>query len=65
MGSAPGDRQGVAGAMAATARNLGMTLGIALAASAQHALGFHGSVLVAAGLAAAGVLFALARPSPA
>ena len=41
MGAAPRDRQGVAGAMGATARNLGMALGIALAVSLQrHRLGF-------------------------
>jgi predicted MFS family arabinose efflux permease len=65
MGAAPHDRQGVAGAMAATARNLGMTLGIAIAASLYHVrwVGFRGSVLVAAGLALAGVLLAAVRPS--
>jgi EmrB/QacA subfamily drug resistance transporter len=63
MGSAPKSRQGMAGAMAATARNLGMTLGIAVAASIHRAFGFRGGVLVAAGLAGGGVLLAAMRPS--
>jgi EmrB/QacA subfamily drug resistance transporter len=62
MGSAPRDRQGIAGAMTATARNLGMTLGIAIAASVHHSLAFAGGIIVAAALAAGGVVLALARP---
>lgn len=38
MGAAPRDRQSTAAAMAATARNVGMTLGIAIAASLEHAV---------------------------
>jgi EmrB/QacA subfamily drug resistance transporter len=63
MGAAPKNRQGVAGAMAATARNLGMTLGVALAASLHEAIGFRGVVALAASLAALGVVLAAVRPS--
>jgi MFS family permease len=63
MGAAPRERQGTAGAMAATARNLGMTFGIAIATSLQHALGFRGCVRVAAALAALGALLAALRPA--
>jgi EmrB/QacA subfamily drug resistance transporter len=63
MGAAPRERQGTAGAMAATARSLGMTFGIAIAASLHHTIGFRASVLVAATLAALGALLAGMRPS--
>jgi DHA2 family multidrug resistance protein-like MFS transporter len=62
MGAAPRDRQSTAAAMAATARNLGMTLGIAIAASLDHAIGFRSALLVAAALGALGAAFGLARP---
>jgi EmrB/QacA subfamily drug resistance transporter len=62
MGAAPKERQGVAAAMAATARNLGMTMGIAVAASLLFAIGFRGGVLVAASLAVVGAILAAVRP---
>lgn len=62
MGAAPRDRQATAAAMAATARNVGMTLGIAVAASLDRAVGFRGALLVAAGLAALGALLGVVRP---
>lgn len=62
MGAAPRERQATAGAMAATARNVGMTLGIAIAVSLDHAIGFHRTLLVAAGLALAGAFLGLVRP---
>lgn len=39
MGAAPPQRQGIAGGVLAVARNLGMLLGVALAAALFHALG--------------------------
>ena len=62
MGAAPRDRQSTAAAMAATARNVGMTLGIAIAASLEQAIGFRGSLLVAAALGALGTLLGVVRP---
>jgi predicted MFS family arabinose efflux permease len=62
MGSAPRDRQAMAGAMAATARNVGMTLGIALAATLDHAIGFERTLFVGAGVAALGALLGVVRP---
>jgi DHA2 family multidrug resistance protein-like MFS transporter len=62
MGAAPPDRQSIAGAMMATARNLGMTLGVALAASIDPVLGFRRSIFVAAALAVVGALLGLVRP---
>jgi predicted MFS family arabinose efflux permease len=53
----------MAGAMAATARNMGMTLGIAVASSLKHAFGFQKSVWVAAALAIIGALLAIGRPA--
>lgn len=64
MGAAPRERQSTAAAIAATARNVGMMTGIAIAATLQIALGFRGSILVAAALAALGAAFGLARPAP-
>lgn len=61
MGSAPKDRQATAGAMVATSRNVGMTLGIALAASLEQALGFRGAIGLAATLGASGAALALVR----
>ena len=62
MGAAPRDRQSTAGAMVATARNVGMTLGIAIAASLDHAIGFRRSLLVAAVLGGIGMLLGIVRP---
>ena len=62
MGAAPRDRQATAGAMAATARNVGMTLGIAIAASLEHAIGFRGALFGAAALGAVGTLLGIVRP---
>jgi EmrB/QacA subfamily drug resistance transporter len=62
MGAAPRDRQAMAGAMAATARNVGMTLGIALAASLGAPLGFRRTLFVAAGLAGLAAGLGLVRP---
>lgn len=62
MGAAPRDRQSTAGAMAATARNVGMTLGIAVAASLHPTFGFERSLFVAAALAGVGALLGFVRP---
>ncbi len=62
MGAAPRDRQSTAAAMAATARNVGMTLGIAVAASLEHAVGFRQALLVAAALGGIGTLLGVVRP---
>ncbi len=64
MGAAPRERQGIAAAMAATARNVGMTAGIALAASLEHAVGFGSTLVAAAALAAIGAILGVVRPSP-
>ena len=58
MGAAPRERQSTAGAMAATARSVGMTLGIALGAALHQATGFARGVAIAAGLAALGAALA-------
>lgn len=63
MGSAPRERQATAGAMAATARNLGMTLGVAVGASLDRAFGFAIALIVGATLAGCGALLGLVRPS--
>ena len=63
MGAAPRERQSTAAAMAATARNVGMTLGIAVAASLDHAIGFQRAVHVAAALALVGALLGIVRPT--
>lgn len=62
MGAAPRARQGTASAMAATARNVGMTMGIAIAASLDPTLGFRATLLVAAALAIVGALLGVVRP---
>ncbi len=62
MGAAPRERQSTAAAMAATARNLGMTFGIAVAASLEHSIGFRSALFVAAGLGATGALLGIVRP---
>lgn len=61
MGAAPRERQAMAGAMAATARNVGMTLGISIAASLGASLGFRLTLLTAATLAAVAVALGLVR----
>ncbi len=61
MGAAPKDRQATAAAMAATARNLGMTCGVAIAASLDRSLGFGRTVQTAAVLAVAGAILAAVR----
>ena len=61
MGAAPKDRQATAAAMAATARNVGMTCGVAIAASLDHSIGFARTLSVAAALAIAGAVLAFAR----
>jgi len=61
MGAAPKDRQAMAGAMAATARNVGMTCGVAIAASLERAFGFGHTLHAAAALAIAGAVLALVR----
>ena len=63
MGAAPRERQGMAAAMAATARTVGMTAGIALAASLERGFGFGATLLVAAGLAVVGAVLGVVRPS--
>ena len=62
MSAAPRDRQATAGAMAATARNVGMTMGIALAASLGQFWGFRGTLLVGAALGGLGAVLGLLRP---
>ena len=58
MGSAPKERQGTAAAMAATARNVGMTAGVALAVFLHELTSFGNSLAVAAGIALVGALLA-------
>jgi MFS family permease len=62
MTAAPRERQGTAAAMAATARNVGMTCGVALAVILYEAMGFAGSLAVAAGIALVGALLGAVRP---
>ncbi len=62
MTAAPRDRQGTAAAMAATARNVGMICGVALAVALHDAMGFPRSLLVAAGIALAAALLGVVRP---
>ena len=59
--ASPKDRQATAGAMAATARNVGMTCGVAIAASLERAIGFRHTLYTAAALAVGGAVLALAR----
>jgi EmrB/QacA subfamily drug resistance transporter len=61
MGAAPKDRQATAGAMAATARNVGMTCGVAIAASLERAVGFGHTLHAAAALAVVSAVLAFAR----
>jgi hypothetical protein len=78
MGAAPRERQGTAAGLLAEARNVGMLAGIAAAGTLFAALGggkpgeaasgaafeaaFQGTLLTAAGLAAAGVVLSAVRP---
>ncbi|MBX3220325.1 MAG: MFS transporter [Labilithrix sp.] len=62
MGAAPRERQATAAAMAATARNVGMALGIAVAASLDRSIGFRGALFVATGLGVLGALVGVVRP---
>ncbi len=62
MGAAPRDRQSTAAAIAATARNLGMTIGIAIASTLDRPLGFRTTLYVAAALALAGAALSGLRP---
>lgn len=61
MGAAPKERQATAAAMAATARNVGMTCGVAIAASLERAIDFGHTLHAAAALAVCGAVLALAR----
>ncbi len=61
MAAAPKERQGTAAAMAATARNVGMAGGIALAVRTDGRLGFRGSMWLAAALAVGGAVLATTR----
>jgi len=65
MTAAPRDRQGTAAAMAATARNVGMTAGVALAVVLHDAVGFASALAIAAAIALAGALLSLVRPTQA
>ena len=62
MTAAPRDRQGTAGAIAATARNIGMTCGVALAVVLHDAVGFEGALAAAAAIALLGALLGAVRP---
>lgn len=62
MSAAPRDRQGTAAAMAATARNVGMTCGVALAVALYDTMGFAGSLGLAAGVALVGAVLGAVRP---
>ena len=65
MSAASKERQGTAAALAATARNVGMTCGIAIAASLQSVVGFRGALVVAACIAVANALLSARRHRPA
>jgi predicted MFS family arabinose efflux permease len=62
MGAAPRERQGTAAAIAATARNVGMACGVALAVVLDDAMGFRGAILTASALALAGAMLGAVRP---
>jgi EmrB/QacA subfamily drug resistance transporter len=62
MGAAPRDRQGTAAAMAATARNVGMASGVALAVMLHEAIGFELALAMASAMALLGALLAVMRP---
>jgi EmrB/QacA subfamily drug resistance transporter len=61
MGAAPKERQGTAAAMAATARNVGMTGGVALAVALHEVTTLAGSLAVASGIALVGALLAAVK----
>jgi EmrB/QacA subfamily drug resistance transporter len=63
MGAAPKGQQATAGALMASARNVGMALGIALSAMLLQAVGFAMTMAVAAILAVIGAVLGLVRPS--
>lgn len=78
LGAAPSNRQGIASGILATARNVGMALGIGVAGAVFTTLlgsadptspspalfhAIHGSLLVATGAAALGALTSAVRPS--
>ncbi len=63
MAAAPRERQGTAAAMAATARNVGMAAGVALAVVLHDALGFAGALLAAAAIAIGAAVLAVLRPA--
>jgi len=62
MSAAPRERQGTAAAMAATARNVGMTCGVALAVVLHEAVGFASALGAAAAIAVVGALLSVVRP---
>ena len=62
MAAAPRDRQGTASAIAATARNVGMTCGVALAVVLHERVGFEGALAAVAGIALLGALLGAVRP---
>jgi EmrB/QacA subfamily drug resistance transporter len=62
MAAAPRDRQATAAAMAATARNVGMASGVAIAIVLHAALGFSRALLAAAAAAVAGAALSSMRP---
>lgn len=61
MGAAPKERQGTAAAMAATARNVGMTGGVALAVFLHELTSLAGSLAVASGIALVGAVLAAVK----
>lgn len=71
LGAAPRDRQGVAGALQAAARNVGMMTGITIASTLFGHLSqrmdflpaFRSTLVVSVGLAVAGALLSLVRPT--
>lgn len=65
MTAAPRDRQATAAAMAATARNVGMAIGVALAALLNEAIGFARALVVASAIAVVGAVVSLVRPAQA
>ena len=62
IGAAPAERQGIAGGMMGTARNVGMAIGVAATGTVLHAprLALAGGAIVAV----AGALLSLVRPAP-
>lgn len=62
MSAAPRDRQGTASAMAATARTVGMTCGVALAVLLRDVMGLGGALAVSAAVALVGAVLGAVRP---